>query len=379
MSVHYKIRFVISLTSALQYERTIGERRRLESSYERSYARSMLDQSQPRVRSDGERDRPAGIWCSMSCLPINGRNRHRPRAVPFIMPAIRNTRMHSQRVDQIGESGVIAILRGVDPESAIDVATAVIDGGVTALEVTADTPNVAETIGSPLRSVRRRARRRWDGSRRRDRPSGTARGRRVPRYADGRRRRHRDRKSLRNAGCDRRIHSDRGHSRLRGRRRLREGVPGRDWRTGTRRGPRWPAPQIPLVPTGGVGPRTPVRISRREPRRSESEAQSLLTMPSRTRSTRLSPRTRAEPSMRSRPPGTDSPSVDQAIRDRNSEIRSVSRWVARETAPTASSSIDRSPSVVQSSRRRLVPSAAEADREDVSLGNRPPLPCGARF
>jgi len=56
--------------------------------------------------------------------------------------------MHSQRVDQIGESGVIAILRGVDPESAIDVATAVIDGGVTALEVTADTPNVAETIGS---------------------------------------------------------------------------------------------------------------------------------------------------------------------------------------------------------------------------------------
>lgn len=126
----------------------LGERRRLESSYERSYARSMLDQSQPRVRSDGERDRPAGIWCSMSCLPINGRNRHRPRAVPFIMPAIRNTRMHSQRVDQIGESGVIAILRGVDPESAIDVATAVIDGGVTALEVTADTPNVAETIGS---------------------------------------------------------------------------------------------------------------------------------------------------------------------------------------------------------------------------------------
>jgi len=203
----------------------------------------MLDQSQPRVRSDGERDRPAGIWCSMSCLPINGRNRHRPRAVPFIMPAIRNTRMHSQRVDQIGESGVIAILRGVDPESAIDVATAVIDGGVTALEVTADTPNVAETIG-PLRSVRRRARRRWDGSRRRDRPSGTARGRRVPRYADGRRRRHRDRKSLRNAGCDRRIHSDRGHSRLRGRRRLREGVPGRDWRTGTRR-PRWPAPADP--------------------------------------------------------------------------------------------------------------------------------------
>jgi 2-dehydro-3-deoxyphosphogluconate aldolase/(4S)-4-hydroxy-2-oxoglutarate aldolase len=41
---------------------------------------------------------------------------------------------------------VIAILRGVDSESAIDVANAVVDGGITALEVTADTPNVIETI-----------------------------------------------------------------------------------------------------------------------------------------------------------------------------------------------------------------------------------------
>lgn len=56
------------------------------------------------------------------------------------------TRMHSQHVDQIRDSGVIAILRGVDIESAIDVADAVVDGGVTALEVTADTTNVAETI-----------------------------------------------------------------------------------------------------------------------------------------------------------------------------------------------------------------------------------------
>lgn len=54
--------------------------------------------------------------------------------------------MHSQHVDQIRDSGVIAILRGVDIESAIDVADAVVDGGVTALEVTADTTNVAETI-----------------------------------------------------------------------------------------------------------------------------------------------------------------------------------------------------------------------------------------
>ncbi|WP_434523235.1 bifunctional 4-hydroxy-2-oxoglutarate aldolase/2-dehydro-3-deoxy-phosphogluconate aldolase [Halorubrum sp. AS12] len=55
--------------------------------------------------------------------------------------------MYSRRFDQIHESGVVAILRGVDSESAIDVADAVVEGGVTALEVTADTPNVAKTIG----------------------------------------------------------------------------------------------------------------------------------------------------------------------------------------------------------------------------------------
>ncbi len=42
---------------------------------------------------------------------------------------------------------MIAILRGVAPDAAVDVADAVVDGGVTALEVTADTPRVAETIG----------------------------------------------------------------------------------------------------------------------------------------------------------------------------------------------------------------------------------------
>ena len=43
---------------------------------------------------------------------------------------------------------MIAILRGVEPDAAVDVADAVVDGGVTALEVTADTPDVAETIGA---------------------------------------------------------------------------------------------------------------------------------------------------------------------------------------------------------------------------------------
>ena len=54
--------------------------------------------------------------------------------------------MHARRIDRIRESGVIAILRGVDPDVAVDVADAVVDGGVTAVEVTADTPGVAATI-----------------------------------------------------------------------------------------------------------------------------------------------------------------------------------------------------------------------------------------
>ena len=54
--------------------------------------------------------------------------------------------MHARRIGRIRESGVIAILRGVDPDVAVDVADAVVDGGVTAVEVTADTSGVAATI-----------------------------------------------------------------------------------------------------------------------------------------------------------------------------------------------------------------------------------------
>ncbi|MFC7187761.1 bifunctional 4-hydroxy-2-oxoglutarate aldolase/2-dehydro-3-deoxy-phosphogluconate aldolase [Halorubrum yunnanense] len=54
--------------------------------------------------------------------------------------------MHARRAERIREGGVIAILRGVEPDAAVDVADAVVDGGVAALEVTADTPRVAETI-----------------------------------------------------------------------------------------------------------------------------------------------------------------------------------------------------------------------------------------
>ncbi|ADB62768.1 2-dehydro-3-deoxyphosphogluconate aldolase/4- hydroxy-2-oxoglutarate aldolase (plasmid) [Haloterrigena turkmenica DSM 5511] len=54
--------------------------------------------------------------------------------------------MSTREIEQIVDSGVIGILRGVEPDAAVDVASAVVDGGVTALEVTADTENVVETI-----------------------------------------------------------------------------------------------------------------------------------------------------------------------------------------------------------------------------------------
>ena len=54
--------------------------------------------------------------------------------------------MRTDRLDRITDGGVIAILRGVDVDDAAAVADAVVEGGVTALEVTADTPNAMSSI-----------------------------------------------------------------------------------------------------------------------------------------------------------------------------------------------------------------------------------------
>lgn len=56
--------------------------------------------------------------------------------------------MTDPTLDQIEESGVVAVLRGVHPDSVLDIATAIVDGGVTALEVTADSPQVTEMIST---------------------------------------------------------------------------------------------------------------------------------------------------------------------------------------------------------------------------------------
>jgi 2-dehydro-3-deoxyphosphogluconate aldolase/(4S)-4-hydroxy-2-oxoglutarate aldolase len=49
-------------------------------------------------------------------------------------------------LERIAESGVVAVLRGVDADTVIDVADALREGGITAIEITADTPGVLEMI-----------------------------------------------------------------------------------------------------------------------------------------------------------------------------------------------------------------------------------------
>ena len=54
--------------------------------------------------------------------------------------------MPTHRLDRITDGGVIAILRGVGRDDAVRVADAVVDAGVTALEVTADSPDATDSI-----------------------------------------------------------------------------------------------------------------------------------------------------------------------------------------------------------------------------------------
>ena len=47
---------------------------------------------------------------------------------------------------RIVESGVMAVMRGVDPDTVVDLAEALRAGGITAMEVTADTPDAMKMI-----------------------------------------------------------------------------------------------------------------------------------------------------------------------------------------------------------------------------------------
>jgi len=49
--------------------------------------------------------------------------------------------------EQLVESGVVAVLRGADPETLIGITDALVEGGVTGIELTADTPGIRGMLG----------------------------------------------------------------------------------------------------------------------------------------------------------------------------------------------------------------------------------------
>src|SRR6056297_3498864 len=53
----------------------------------------------------------------------------------------------NETLSRLVDSGVVAVLRGVSADQLIEIAEALREGGVTAVEITADTPNVADLIG----------------------------------------------------------------------------------------------------------------------------------------------------------------------------------------------------------------------------------------
>jgi 2-dehydro-3-deoxyphosphogluconate aldolase/(4S)-4-hydroxy-2-oxoglutarate aldolase len=58
-----------------------------------------------------------------------------------------------QTIDRIVDSGVVAVLRGVDEDDIVPVAEAIHDGGVTAIEVTADATRATDMIAAVDRAL----------------------------------------------------------------------------------------------------------------------------------------------------------------------------------------------------------------------------------
>ena len=59
----------------------------------------------------------------------------------------------NETLSRLVDSGVVAVLRGVPADRLIEIAEALREGGVTAVEITADTPDVADLIGEVAGSV----------------------------------------------------------------------------------------------------------------------------------------------------------------------------------------------------------------------------------
>ena len=53
----------------------------------------------------------------------------------------------NETLSRLADTGVVAVLRGVEADQLIGITEALREGGVTAVEITADTPDVAEKLG----------------------------------------------------------------------------------------------------------------------------------------------------------------------------------------------------------------------------------------
>lgn len=56
--------------------------------------------------------------------------------------------VHDDAIQRLTDGGVIAVLRGIDPDDVVPVARASVEGGVGAVEVTVDSPDAMEAIAS---------------------------------------------------------------------------------------------------------------------------------------------------------------------------------------------------------------------------------------
>lgn len=59
----------------------------------------------------------------------------------------------SQTLDRLLDSGVVAVLRNIDPDAMVDTVDALAAGGVTAMEITADGPDASRTLARVVECI----------------------------------------------------------------------------------------------------------------------------------------------------------------------------------------------------------------------------------
>ena len=198
-----------------------------------------------RPRSASSAPMPAATSCSASrCCSRSGSSVNGT--------AMTATMTRADVVQRIENAGVVAVVRLTDSRAGLDVANALIAGGVTVIEVTMTVPRAAELIAE----LSRRCRARSIGAGTVTDPGRGASGDRCrrevcrqPRVPAAHRR---SLSRARRAVLPGMFLADRDPRRLGYRRRHREGVSGDVARSGFIKDLRGPFPTIKIMPTGGV-------------------------------------------------------------------------------------------------------------------------------